>query len=99
MTCFCRRYLGSNNFDSDDGHRPTIPSTVQNSLRAPRPAHPCDLPLCLGAKAFCASQEGNTMTQCALVKALAQQLQTTPGQSKEFLNALATIATTEVKQT
>ena len=37
------------------------------------------------------------MTQGALVKALAQQLQTTPGQSKEFLNALATIATREVK--
>ena len=38
------------------------------------------------------------MTQGALVKALAQQLETTPAQSKEFLNALATIATREVKQ-
>ena len=38
------------------------------------------------------------MTQGALVKALAQQLETTPAQSKEFLNALATIATTEVKK-
>ena len=38
------------------------------------------------------------MTQGALVKALAQQLQTTLGQSKEFLNALATIATTEVNK-
>ena len=97
MTCFCRRYLGSNNFDSDDGHRPTIPSTVQHSVRAARRAHPCDLPVCLGAKAFCVSQEGKTMSQGALVKALAEKLQTTLGQSQEFLNALATIATREVK--
>ena len=97
MTCFCRRYFGSNNFDSDDGHRPTIPSTVQHSVRAARSAHPCDLPLCLGAKAFCVSQEGKTMSQGALVKALAEKLQTTLGQSQEFLNALATIATREVK--
>ena len=97
MTCFCRRYLGSNNFDSDDGHRPTLPSTVQHSVRAARPAHPCDLPVCLGAKAFCVSQEGKTMSQGALVKALAEKLQTTLGQSQEFLNALATIATRELK--
>ena len=73
MACFCRRYFGSNNFDSDDGHRPTIPSTVQHSVRAARRAHPCDLPLCLGAKAFCVSQEGKTMSQGALVKALAEK--------------------------
>ena len=97
MACFCRRYFGSNNFDSDDGHRPTIPSTVQHSVRAARRAHPCDLPVCLGAKAFCVSQEGKTMSQGALVKALAEKLQTTLGQSQEFLNALATIATRELK--
>ena len=38
------------------------------------------------------------MSQGALVKALAQKLQTTLGQSQEFLNALATIATREVKK-
>ena len=37
------------------------------------------------------------MSQGALVKALAEKLQTTLGQSQEFLNALATIATREVK--
>ena len=38
------------------------------------------------------------MSQGALVKALAEKLQTTLGQSQEFLNALATIATREVKK-
>ena len=42
--------------------------------------------------------KGKAMTQGALAKALAQQLETTPAQSKEFLNVLATIATPEVKQ-
>ena len=37
------------------------------------------------------------MSQGALVKALAEKLQTTLGQSQEFLNALASIATREVK--